>query len=89
MSLSNWVRYRFHSSSVEDYRPITFPPAGPYWCSGHGDDYAVLIAYLPPSVDLLTFWPEATDIDAEPRSEIVFTSRFARPSWWKGEGRDA
>lgn len=82
---TRWIRYRFHSSSLDDPRPVQWPPKGPYWVSGEGDDYAVLIAYLPEGVDLLTFWPEATEIDDEQCDSITYTSRFARPSWWKGE----
>lgn len=81
-----WIRYRFHSSSIDDPRPIIWPPKGPYWVSGEGDDYAILIAYLPEGVPLTDFWPEATNVDSQERDSITFTDRFARPSWWEGEG---
>ena len=83
---SRWTRYRFHSSSIDDPRPILWPPKGPYWVSGEGDNYAILIAYLPTGTDLLTYWPEATEIEGQERDSITFTERFPRPVWWwKGE----
>ncbi len=82
---TSWIRHRFHCSSVNDPRPVIWPPKGPYWVSGEGDDYAILIAYLPAGVEVTTFWPEATDVDSEECDGITYTSRFAKPSWWKGE----
>jgi hypothetical protein len=32
-----WIRYRFHANA-DDYRPVKFPPPGPYWCSGYLGD---------------------------------------------------
>ena len=83
---TRWIRYRFHSSSIDDPRPILWPPKGPYWVSGEGDDHAVLIAYLPEGIDLAAHWPEATEITEQERDEIFFTDRFPCPHWWRGEG---
>jgi hypothetical protein len=86
MPRSKWIRYRFHANA-EDYRPVKFPPPGPYWCSGYaGDDsYSIVIAYLPRDVKLKDFWPEASSIDKEDADKIVYTSRFPKPEWWDGE----
>lgn len=80
---TRWTRYRFHSSSVEDPRPVQWPPKGPYWVSGEGDGYAILIAYLPEGIDLAAYWPEASEIDEEPCESITYSSRFPKPVWWK------
>ena len=79
-----WIRYRFHAN-LEDYRAIIWPPAGPYWCSGEGDSYSIVVAYLPPHKELIEYWPEANNIDLEEVNEIVFTDRFACPDWWNEE----
>ncbi len=85
-----WVRHRFKTTSADDPRPITFPPPGPWWCSGYaGDDsYAIVICYIPPSESIATYWPEAYDDESENKTEIIFTDRFPRPKWWTGEGRN-
>src|SRR5437667_402500 len=84
--MSAWKRYRFYSSA-EDFRPVTFPPPGPYWCSGHesaGEDSerAILIAYLPTNAKLTDYWPEAEDEESTDEDSITFTSRFPCPEWW-------
>ena len=77
-----WKRYRFKTHSVQDYRPLVFNPRYPWWCSGEGNDCAVIIAYLPPDEDLLKYWDDAFDIDVENRDEITFTDRFPKPSYF-------
>ena len=79
--MTEWVRHRFRTSS-DDYRPITFPPPGPYWCTAGIEPPFTLVAYLPKGVPLFRYWPEAEDITQEEKSEIVFTSRFPRPGWY-------
>jgi hypothetical protein len=86
-----WTRYRFHAN-YDDFRPVKFPPPGPYWCSGtsaYGDDdpsrYSIVIAYLPQKSKLTEFWPEASEIDSEITESILYTDRFQKPEWWKGE----
>ncbi len=77
-----WKWYRFTSDS-EDYRPVVFPPPGPFWCTGYNAfDHAVIVAYLPPDSRLADYWPEAQCIDVEDKEEIVFTDRFEKPEWW-------
>ena len=82
---ATWHRYRFLANG-DDYRPVVWPPAGPYWCSGYTtgieDERAVLIAYLPPDADLTTYWPEAEEVEWTVETGITYTSRFQRPSWW-------
>ena len=76
-----WERHRFHANE-DDYRPVIWPPLGPYWCSGYGDDYSIVIAYLPKGQNLLDYWPEADNVDTEDRNEITFSDRFPCPKWW-------
>jgi len=77
-------RVRFYEKNVEDFRPLKFPPPGPYWCSGYGDNKAILIAWLPNKEDLTKYWPDAeVDEWSDGRSPIMFTDRFPKPDWWK------
>lgn len=79
--MTEFVRYRFHANE-DDYRPVTFPPPGPYWCTGYGEGHSIVVAYLPDGVPVTDYWPEATKIDAHARGEPVFTDRFPKPDWW-------
>lgn len=89
-----WARFMVDG---EDYRPIRWPPPGPYWCTGHevrgrmvdGElcDIKlkpIIVAYVDNDQQILEFWPGAENIEAEWRDEIVFTDRFAKPEWWTG-----
>ena len=77
-----WKRYRFVVPD-EDYRPVAFPPPGPYWCSGECIDGPTLVAWLPSDVDLLAWWPDAIKVDMHAEaSEPQFSDRFAKPDWW-------
>lgn len=80
-----WERHRFRANG-DDYRPVKFPPPGPYWCTGAAMDgaYSVVVAYLPPGEPVTDWWPEATHIDSEPVDAIHYTSRMPRPRWWHG-----
>lgn len=81
------LRIRFKVADP-DYRPITFPPPWPWWCTGsaHDESYSVLVAYAESESQLLEFWPDATDLDADETDEITFTSRFPAPDWWQDKG---
>ena len=79
-----WRRYRFKTRSLDDYRPLIFNPNYPWWCSGEGDDYAIIIAYLPQTEDLLKYWDDAFDVDFTEEETIKFTSRFAKPDYKDG-----
>lgn len=76
-----WLRHRFQAN-LADPRPVTFPPPGPYWVSGLGEDYAIVVAYLPPDVEVSTYWPEAKEVESEERASLTFTDRFPKPEWW-------
>jgi len=80
--MSGWIRCRFQASP-EDYRPVKFPPPGPFWCTGYGIGYSIIVAYVKDEKQITEYWPEADDIDVhEENTEIVFTSRFPKPEWW-------
>ena len=81
--MSDWCRFRFQANH-DDYRPVLWPPLGPYWCIGYGDGYSIVVAFFPMDQrDRLTeFWPEAEDIETEFNAEPVFTERFPKPDWW-------
>lgn len=78
-----WRRYRFYTKSINDYRPIIFNPKYPWWCSGHGDDYAVIIAYLPSTEKLIKYWDDAYDIEFSEVDKITFSDRFPKPDYFK------
>jgi hypothetical protein len=77
------LRARFQAN-YEDYRPVKWPPPGPYWCSGYAGDetYSIVIAYINNEDEIIEFWPEASAIDVDEVKEIIFTERFACPDWW-------
>jgi len=87
-----WRRYRFHTKSVDDYRPLIFNPEYPYWCSGYSlggtidePEYssAIIIAYLPVSEDLAKYWDDAFDIEYTDHESIEFSDRFPNPEHHK------
>jgi len=80
--METWMRYRFHANG-DDYRPVKFPPPGPFWCTGYGDGYAVIVAYLPLLTPLKDYWPEASEISATEHTEIIYTDRFPKPLWYE------
>lgn len=77
------LRVRF-KANPDDYRPVKWPVKYPFWCSGYGEEYSIVIAYVDSIEQIYELWPEATELDAEERSEITFTSRFPKPDWYKG-----
>ncbi len=78
-----WMRYRFYTSETDE-RPIKFPPPGPWWCTGTtGEGNAIIVAYLPAGVVLREYWPEAWEVDIEPKDEIEYSDRFPKPAWFK------
>lgn len=80
-----WYRIRFQSTS-DDYRPVKFPPPGPYWCSGQGNGYFCLVGYFKSPSEVKSFWPEAEVEFVQERKQITFTDRFPRPEWWADDG---
>lgn len=81
--MAKWKRYRFKTYASEDYRPLEFNPCYPWWCTGSGEDYVTIVAYLPENEDLKKYWDDADDVNFEDADEIVFTSRFTKPSYFK------
>lgn len=77
-----WRRYRFRANE-DDMRPVKWPPPGPWWCTGYGDGYAIVVAYLPPQSNLADYWPEATAVEFTEEDELSFSDRFPEPDWWK------
>ena len=77
-------RYRF-KTKAEDFRPLTDMECiqMPWWCSGEGYDYWIIVCYLPENEDLYKYWDDAYDIDCEESDEIKYTDRFQKPSWIK------
>jgi hypothetical protein len=84
--MADWLRYRFQAN-IDDPRPVLWPPMAPWWCSGTGDDYSTVIAYIPksgaPFDALMRYWPDACCIE-EPQAceQIKFSERFPCPDWW-------
>jgi hypothetical protein len=90
---ANWDRIRFRTWSVDDPRPVKFPPPGPYWVTGEAldpnGDYSTIVAYFPAGnrEAVKDFWPD-TDLDAwdgfsiQHDQPIEFTDRFPPPRWW-------
>jgi hypothetical protein len=83
---AKWARVRFFDrSGVPDYRCVKWPPLGPYWCSGYGDGYAIIVAYIPSQeiMRITEFWPDAFDIEELEESDTIeFSSRFQCPEYW-------
>ena len=77
-------RYRFKANE-DDWRPVTFPPPGPAWCTGSGDGYSVVVAYANSEDELRQYWPEAAAIDVQENVEPEFSDRFPKPDWWAKE----
>ena len=76
------IRARFKANE-DDYRPVNWPVKHPYWCTGYGDGYSVVVAYADNVEEVKQNWPEAYDIDFEEVSTYHFSSRFPKPEWFK------
>jgi len=79
------IKVRF-KTWCEDYRPLNWPIKHPYWCTGGGDGYSIIVAYADSVEEIQTNWPDATDIDVfEENTKYEFTQRFQQPSWFSLE----
>ena len=78
------IKVRFHANA-EDPRPVTWPVRHPYWISGEGDGYAIVVAYADDEDYIYRNWPEATELDSQEVQGYVFTDRFPRPEWMPHE----
>lgn len=74
-------RTRF-KANADDYRPVNWPVKHPFWCSGSGDDYSIVVAYADNIAEIKRNWPESRDITHENVSSYVFTDRFEKPDWF-------
>lgn len=83
MQSVKWHRYRFKTKSINDCRPLIFNPQYPWWCSGYGDDNAIIIAYLPSTEKLTKYWDDAYDVEFTKEEEVTFSSRFPKPDYFK------
>ena len=77
------IKYRFKTKAIDDYRPLVDMKEiqMPWWCTGEGIDYAVIICYLPEGENLKKYWDDAYDIEREKCNCIVYTDRFPKPDW--------
>jgi hypothetical protein len=82
------LRARF-KANAEDYRPVKWPPPGPYWCTGYREGYSIVVAYADSVKEILEYWPEAEDIDCTVEKDYSFSSRFPQPDWWPIENGGA
>lgn len=74
----SWVRYRFKTNSVDDWRPLIYNPEYPSWLSGYSGDlsHAIIVCWLPKGEDLFKYWDDAFDIESSEHDEIIYTDRF-------------
>ncbi len=75
------IRARF-KANMNDYRPVKWPVKHPYWCTGYGTNYSIIVAYADNEAEILENWPEAQDIDIEEVDEYTFSERFPKPDWF-------
>ena len=75
------LRVRFHAN-IQDPRPINWPVKHPYWVTGEGEDYAVIVSYADDKNYILANWPEASNLEIEERESYTFTDRFPKPKWF-------
>lgn len=75
------IRARFRAC-IEDYRPTKWPYKHPYWCTGHGDEYSIVIAYADDIDMIKEYWPEASAIEITNETEYEFSDRFPKPTWF-------
>lgn len=78
------IRCRFRTTA-DDPRPANWPIKHPYWITGEGEGYSILVAYADDEAEILKNWPEAFDLDSEPATEYMFTGRFPKPERFGAE----
>lgn len=76
------IRARF-KANYEDYRSVNWPVKHPYWRTGEGDGYSIVVAYADDIDEIYENWPEAEDIDYEEVDNYIFTDRFKKPDWFE------
>lgn len=75
------IRARFRANML-DPRPVVWPIRYPYWVSGYGPSYSIIVAFADSREEVLEKWPEAENLECEEVSEVTFTERFQKPEWW-------
>lgn len=84
--MRKWDRIRIYVN-LEDYRPIIWPPLGPYWCSGESDTRSIVVAYVPSGAtdsEIRKYWPEVKEVERMNEAvPLSFSDRFPKPDWWK------
>lgn len=85
---TGWLRLRFKVPDA-DYRPITWPCSGPFWCSGYTGDgeTSIVIAFVRKRFEVKKYWPDAFEIEesGEQGGPITFSDRFPKPDYWDEE----
>lgn len=83
------LRMRWHLiTASDDYRPVKWPPPGPYWCVGNIDKLGFTIVTLfPEGTAVHDYWPELLGVEPDfvqhvQEGEQVFSGRFPCPHWW-------
>lgn len=77
------IRCRF-KANPDDYRPVSWPVPHPYWCTGFGNGYSIVVAYADNEQQILDLWPEARELHSTEVEGYVFTDRFEKPDWFEG-----
>lgn len=75
------LRVRFRAN-IDDPRPITWPVKHPYWVSGEGDGFAIVISYADDEEYIRANWPESSHLESEEKEGYTFTDRFPKPAWF-------
>jgi hypothetical protein len=75
------LRIRFKADE-DNYRPVKWPVKHPYWCSGEGEGFSIVISYADDETYIRENWPEARDLETEEVDGYKFSSRFPRPDWF-------
>lgn len=78
------LRCRFKANE-DDYRPVNWPVKHPYWCTGYGEGYSIIVAYANSKAEIKRNWPEARDIDVTEVDGYSFTDRFPKPEWFNAQ----
>ena len=50
------ISARFKANE-KGYRPIKWPVKHPYWCTGYGDGYSIVVAYADDEAEILSNLP--------------------------------
>jgi hypothetical protein len=75
------IRVRFRCNP-DDPRPVNWPIKHPYWVTGYGETYAIIVAYADDTAEIMRNWPDAEYIDWSHVTHYTFTDRFQKPEWF-------